>query len=45
MGSYNRASTGVFGLDRIFDGLRLGDNVVWQVDSLSQYRKLVQPFV
>lgn len=45
MVSYNRASTGVSGLDRIFDGLRLGDNVVWQVDTLSQYRKLVQPFV
>ncbi|MGI5951509.1 MAG: PEP/pyruvate-binding domain-containing protein [Brooklawnia sp.] len=44
MASYNRASTGVAGLDRIFDGLRLGDNVVWQVDSLSQYRAMVQPF-
>ncbi len=44
MESYNRASTGVSGLDRIFDGLRLGDNVVWQVDNLAQYRALVQPF-
>ncbi|WIY82654.1 PEP/pyruvate-binding domain-containing protein [Propionimicrobium sp. PCR01-08-3] len=44
MESYNRASTGITGLDRIFDGLRLGDNVVWQVDSLSQYRDLIQPF-
>lgn len=44
MDSYNRASTGIAGLDRIFDGLRLGDNVVWQVDSIAQYRKLVQPF-
>lgn len=44
MDSYNRASTGVSGLDRIFDGLRLGDNVVWQVDDLAQYRRLVRPF-
>lgn len=44
MESYNRASTGIRGLDRIFDGLRLGDNVVWQVDGLSQYRALIQPF-
>lgn len=45
MASYNRASTGILGLDEIFDGLRLGDNVVWQVDSHDQYRTFVQPFV
>lgn len=44
MESYNRASTGISGLDRVFDGLRLGDNVVWQVDSLTQYRALIQPY-
>ena len=44
-GSYNRASTGIPGLDRVVDGLRLGDNVVWQVDALDDYRNLVEPFV
>ncbi len=42
--AYNRASTGIAGLDRVVDGLRLGDNVVWQVDSLEDYRKVAQPF-
>lgn len=42
---FNRASTGIAGLDRIIDGLRLGDNVVWQVDSLQEYRHVVEPFV
>ena len=43
--AYNRASTGLSGLDRIVDGLRLGDNVVWQVDSLDDYRRVAVPFV
>lgn len=42
---YNHASTGIDGLDRVVDNLRLGDNVVWQVDSLDDYRRVVGPFV
>ena len=42
---YNRVSTGIAGLDGIVDGLRLGDNVVWQVDSLADYRRVAVPFV
>lgn len=38
-------STGLDGLDRTIDKLRLGDNVVWQVDSESSYKKLVAPYV
>jgi hypothetical protein len=33
------------GLDEIFDGLRLGDNVVWQVDDVAGYRTMVDPYV
>lgn len=40
-----RASTGIPGLDQILDDLRLGDNVVWQVDDIDGYRHFVQPFV
>lgn len=43
--AYNRASTGIAGLDAVVDGLRLGDNVVWQVDSLEDYRRVAVPFV
>ncbi len=38
-------STGVEGLDAILDGLRIGDNVVWRVDDIEDYRRFVEPFV
>jgi pyruvate,water dikinase len=37
-------STGLPGLDQVFQGLRVGDNVVWQVDSLDDYAAFVRPF-
>ena len=40
-----RVGTGVDGLDRVLDGLRIGDNVVWQVDDLADYRRMVRAFV
>lgn len=40
-----RASTGIRGLDQIIDMLRMGDNVVWQVDSIEDYRFLVEPYI
>lgn len=39
------ASTGLAGLDDVLNGLRLGDNVVWQVDEIDDYRHFVLPFV
>jgi hypothetical protein len=38
-------STGLKGLDEILSGLRLGDNVVWQVDDIEDYRHFVIPYV
>lgn len=38
-------STGIRGLDAVITGLRLGDNVVWQIDNISDYIDLVRPFV
>jgi hypothetical protein len=40
-----RASTGSDGLDAVLDGLRMGDNVVWQVDDIKDYRHYVVPYV
>lgn len=37
--------SGIPALDQILQGLRLGDNVVWQVDGLDTYLKVVRPFV
>jgi len=39
------ASTGLKGLDEALNGLRKGDNVVWQVDSIDDFRSFVDPFV
>jgi len=38
------AHTGLPGLDRILEGIRLGDNVVLQVDSVDDYIRFVHPF-
>ncbi|KKK37731.1 pyruvate kinase [Mesobacillus campisalis] len=45
MDRHDKASTGISGFDKVIDMLRLGDNVVWQVDSLEHYKKMVQPYV
>lgn len=38
-------TTGFKGLDEILDGLRIGDNVVWKVDSIEDYKYFVTPYV
>ena len=38
-------TTGLPGLDTVIDHLRLGDNVVWQVDNIDDYAFFVIPFV
>mgnify|MGYP000919695179 CR=1 FL=1 len=44
MNLYDRVSTGLTGFDQVIDHLRFGDNVVWQVDSVSDYRKMAHYF-
>ena len=41
----DRVSTGLVGLDEVLDGLRIGDNVVWRVSDLDDYRRFVLPFI
>lgn len=38
-------SSGLPGLDSILEGLRIGDNVVWRVDRIDDYRAFVAPYV
>ncbi|MEX0681700.1 MAG: PEP/pyruvate-binding domain-containing protein [Balneolales bacterium] len=45
MNVHERVSTGIAGFDKAIDQLRPGDNVVWQVASITDYRKMVVPFV
>ncbi len=37
-------TTGLPGLDKVLKGVMPGDNVVWQVDSVPDYRALVAPY-
>ncbi|MGL5311758.1 MAG: PEP/pyruvate-binding domain-containing protein, partial [Peptostreptococcaceae bacterium] len=43
--TYDSVSTGIKGFDEVVDMLRFGDNLVWQVNSIDNYRYVVQPFV
>jgi len=45
MGPFSRVSTGLKGLDDIIGFLFRGDNVVFQVDTVSDYQEFVLPFV
>ena len=45
MSLYDKVSTGLKGFDEVIDHLRLGDNVVWQVDSVLAYKKMANYFV
>ncbi len=45
MEQITQVSSGLIGFDKIINNLNLGDNVVWQVDSISDYREFVIPFV
>lgn len=37
-------SSGIKALDEVLQGIRLGDNIVWQIDRLEDYQYLVHPF-
>ncbi|MBS3935795.1 MAG: hypothetical protein KGZ43_06455 [Sulfuritalea sp.] len=37
-------STGLAQLDGVLHGIRPGDNIVWQIESLDKYRALVEPY-
>jgi hypothetical protein len=39
------ASTGLVGLDELLCDLKKGDNIVWQVDSVDDYRHFLNPYV
>ena len=45
MAPYARVSTGMNGLDEILNFLQMGDNVVFQVDDMDDYKKFVDPYV
>lgn len=43
--TYDSVSTGMKGFDKAIDMLRFGDNVVWQVDSINDYKYVVNTYI
>lgn len=37
-------TTGLPGLDRVLHGIVPGDNIVWEVEAISEYQELVMPY-
>lgn len=40
-----KVSTGMPGFDKTIDMLRMGDNVVWQIDEIEDYIEVVKPYI
>lgn len=45
MAAFERVKCGIDGLDTVFDYIRMGDNVVWQLTTLADFSQFVDPFV
>ncbi|MCL5069765.1 MAG: PEP/pyruvate-binding domain-containing protein [Actinobacteria bacterium] len=45
MAAFDKISSGIDGIDKALDFIRLGDNVVWQVSDMEEYEFFVVPFV
>ena len=45
MAAFDRILSGIPEMDDAFDNIRLGDNVVWRVSDLSQFRLFMEPYV
>ncbi len=41
---YMPLSTGIPALDKVFQNVMPGDNIVWQIDSIDEYMPFVRPF-
>ena len=45
MAPFERIKSGIPEMDTALDNIRLGDNVVWRVSDLAQFRQFAAPFV
>ncbi len=45
MAAFDRVKSGIPEMDRALDNIRLGDNVVWRVSSLEEFRLFVGPYL
>ena len=45
MARFDRVSSGIPDMDKVLDSIRLGDNVVWRVVSLDDFKVFLEPYV
>ena len=45
MAAFDRIKSGIPEMDDALDNIRLGDNVVWRVSSLSEFRLFMEPYL
>ena len=45
MAAFDRISSGISEMDTALDNIRLGDNVVWRVSDLSEFKLFMEPYV
>lgn len=45
MAAFDRVCSGIPQMDEQFDNIRLGDNVVWRVDKLEDFKLFAEPYV
>ncbi|MCR5720220.1 MAG: PEP/pyruvate-binding domain-containing protein [Lachnospiraceae bacterium] len=45
MAAFDRILSGIPEMDTAFDNIRLGDNVVWRVTDLNQFKLFMEPYV
>ena len=45
MAAFDKVMSGIPALDQVLDFIRMGDNVVWRVSDLNEFRRFADPFV
>ncbi len=45
MAAFDRIKSGIPEMDQALDNIRLGDNVVWRVSELSQFKLFMEPYI
>ena len=45
MAAFDRIQSGIPAMDRVLDNIRLGDNVVWRVTDLEEFRLFLDPYL
>ena len=45
MAAFGRICSGIPDMDQALDNIRLGDNVVWRVSNLQEFRYFCEPYI